>query len=163
MMNKKIIIAAISISIMLYYNGYKKGKTENYESERIAAGNAYEAEIVDLQNQMENNSVNYDKEIASLQKKQSLEINALQKKKSLEISDLQEKQTAEINGLREKNYFEVDRLTTVHEKEVIETRDSSYLKGQTDKRTSIQNQIDSKARENMARNDWDAPVYSVKK
>lgn len=158
-----LCIPVAVICLVTYCSGYNEGRVEAYGHEITIAANSYEAELGDLQNQIKDISANYDKEIVSLQKKQTLEINVLQKKKALEITALQSDQNSEISNLQEKQYLEADRLEAKHEKEVIETRDSYYIKGQTDARTSVQKQIDSKAAKNMSKNDWDAPVYSVKK
>ncbi|MFP3041252.1 hypothetical protein LQZ19_05460 [Treponema primitia] len=156
---KKILI----ICIVIFCIGFNKGKKATYEPEKLIATNAYMLKIAELQKKVYDNTANYDKEIALIQSRQATELNALQKKQILERNALKAEQIIKINDLQKNNYTDMNQLAVEHEKEIIKTRDSYYIKGQTDIRTSIQNNIDSKARENMTKNDWDAPVYSVKK
>jgi hypothetical protein len=117
-----------------------------------AAANPYETEAAGLQKQTSDIASRYEKRMSDLQKKQTAEINSLRRK-----------QTSELAGVQHNNSSEVERLAPQFEKEIVETRNSSYLNGQVSARSSVQSQIDAKRQESRAKQDWNAPLYSLKK
>ncbi|MDR1316333.1 MAG: hypothetical protein LBK13_05620 [Spirochaetales bacterium] len=56
-------------------------------------------------------------------------VSDLQKKQTAEINSLRRKQTSELDGVQQNNRSEVERLMPQFEKEIVETRNSSYLNG----------------------------------
>jgi hypothetical protein len=147
-----IIIGVVVGFLATYCSGYRKGMEEQYQLTKAALSEAYEAEISELQEKIRTAKENYDNEFLALQRRHNIEINSLQKKQSAEIVTFQQNHASEIDKLKEKNH-----------ENLIQTRDSSYVAGQKDSRDAVQNEIDSNARRNMEKNDWNAPVYSLRK
>jgi hypothetical protein len=150
-------LVAVAVVVIIIYSitwnlGFKKGQAETYEPTKIVAAQTYEAEIADLQKQINAVSQTYESDVADLRKKQMREITVLETKQATEIVNLQEEKETEVSFTQIK-----------HNDELKETQETYYVKGQADIRSSIQNQIDSKARENMLKNDWDAPVFSTRR
>jgi hypothetical protein len=147
-----IVVIIIIVCSVTYNFGLKKGETETYEPTKIVAIQTYEAEIVDLREQINDTSQTYERNIAALPQTQTTEI------KALEI-----RQTAEIANLRKKKESELKSMQIKHKGELNEAQETYYIKGQVDTRSNVQNQIDSKVRENISKNDWDAPVFSTRR
>jgi hypothetical protein len=147
-----IIFVILIVCFVTWNSGFKKGTATTYGPTKIAAIQIYEAKIGDLKKQIDDISQNYEKNIAVLRQKQAHEINALGTRQITEIAKLKEEKASELHFTQ-----------TKYEDELKETQETYYVKGQTDIRSSIQNQIDSKARVNPLKNDWDAPVFSTKR
>jgi Skp family chaperone for outer membrane proteins len=158
-----VIIVTLAVCTIGYCSGSSKGREKQYPKTWDAARAAYEAEIGELQEKVQTAKKNYDNESRALQRRQNAEINSLQKKQSAEIGTLQKKQSAEVTSFEQSSASEVGELKEKNKEDLIRTRDDSYLAGQIEGRDAVQREIDSKARQNMEKGDWNAPVYSIRK
>jgi len=160
---KTIGIIVVVACLITYNAGIRKGKKEAYASAWIEAEKSLIAEISDLQNQIKITAENYSSKISSLQKNQASEIGVLEKKNASIISALKDEQVLEISKLKETQTNVLSTMQSEFAQELIDTRDSYYIKGQIEARDRVQNQIDEKAQSNIAKNDWNAPVFTIKK
>ncbi|MFP3088991.1 hypothetical protein LQZ21_01545 [Treponema sp. TIM-1] len=169
---KYSVIGIIVFYIIVFIAGHQKGMKENYETDMAIAAESYKVEINELQKNIKSTRENYDNEILTLQKRQSVEINTLERKLFTEIVSLQEERSAEIDYLEIKQDTEIvslqqsivtniDKLKEQNKEELIQIQNAYYIQGQKDSRDVMQREIDSKARKNMSKGDWNAPVYSI--
>jgi protein-tyrosine-phosphatase len=144
--NKGIYTAIVGIVIVttIIYGvtscGNSKGEIQAYEAYKIELADQYEAKIGSLEKQIVSADRDYAKQIASLKASQE----------------------REITNLLSAHNSDVQNLSALHENEIIEVRDSSYRKGQTDARDAMQQLIDSKARVGNNKNDWNAPMFGTR-
>jgi flagellar biosynthesis/type III secretory pathway protein FliH len=87
------------------------------------------------------------------------EIESLQK----ENTDIIQNYESKITALREDYENKTTALHQDYKIQILVARREEYLRGQTEMRDRIQKQIDTTARNNAAKGDWNAPVHSVKK
>jgi effector-binding domain-containing protein len=78
-------------------------------------------------------------------------------------TSLAAKHSGNIAAMTNKYDTQIATMKTRHPQALTEAREVAYESGQTEKRTSMQSQIDSIARQNMANGDWNAPVYTLRK
>ncbi|MCL2473150.1 MAG: hypothetical protein FWF26_05675 [Treponema sp.] len=160
---KIFALAVIPVCFIVFFIGYNKGKREAYAPARIEARKSLEAQASDLQQQIKNTTENYDKQILSLQEKNTSEIDILERRNLSAIDALKREQAASIDKLIKDHENSIGIKQAGFTQELIAERNAYYIKGQVDARNTIQNQIDEKVRINASQNDWNAPVFSIKR
>jgi hypothetical protein len=97
-----------------------------------------------------------------MEKKHRAAVAALKKKQTAEAATLKSRQSNEVTALTASQSEELKVLNEKNAQETVETRNSSYIAGQTQARDAVQAEIDAKTRNIKRKSDWNDPVYIIR-
>jgi flagellar biosynthesis/type III secretory pathway protein FliH len=146
---KKIILGSyVAIGIIIFIlivntdNAYNKGYDYGYS---IGKNEGYN----------EGNKVGYNR----AKSEDKIEIEQSQTKVNSITNDYENK----ISLLNKEHNNKISLLSKDYENKIVQARREEFINGQTQMRNRIESQINTNVRNNIANNDWNAPVTSIKK
>ena len=160
---KILFTVLIMAGLISFFSGFYMGKKEAAIPAKAAAEKSFKSEIDNLQKQIRRTTEDHNMRLVSLQREQASEINSLEQINASAIRSLERDQNLKINTLKNEHVNVINVRQSEHNQELLAERDTFYLKGQIDARDSIQNQIDERHNRNISNNDWNAPVYSIRR
>jgi len=156
-------VIVILAGILAFNIGNYVGGQEASVPARTRARNLYEFDINDLQKQIDNAAEEHKLQLASLQEKNLTEIRSLEQANTSAAGTLERDHFQKINALNAEHVYFIDIRQVEYNLELLAERDVFYLKGQVDARDNMQNRIAEKHNNNIINNDWNAPVYSIRR
>jgi flagellar biosynthesis/type III secretory pathway protein FliH len=146
---KKIILGSyIVIGIIVFIllvskdNAYNKGYDYGYS---IGKNDGYN----------EGNKVGYNR----AKSEDKIEIEKLQTR----VNSITKNYENKINLLNKEHNNKISSLSKNYEDRIVQAREEEFRNGQIQMRNRIDRQINTNVRNNIANNDWNAPVTSIKK
>jgi Skp family chaperone for outer membrane proteins len=155
-MKKQILLISITACIILSLSscgdtGYETGKRRGIEDAESYAKEKYEPEVTALEKELQKIKRDYEKRIVTMNKGHAAK-----------IDEMNSTHASSINAMEAEHAAQINRMENAHNRELDNTRKSSYGSGQADMEKRIGEMIDLDVTNKPLGDDWNDTVYSVR-